>query len=440
MRIDVTDNNLGQSAVFSRSDVATLFPFAGKPLKELCREHDNLLIFPHSIDDTLDRVGESTLIDLVNTSDPDCVQLVTHNVMGFLGVGDIQMKIRSRFDDGRDDYFLHYMLQRVLSFNLFDLDYDNEQEDIFDFLIFMFPYYLRGALRQGIYREYQTFRHNDANVKGSIDAARHIAHNMPFLGNIAYTTREYTSDNSMTQLIRHTIEFIKSRRYGSGVLTIDSETIDNVQTIVTHTPTYDRHARSAVISANLRQKTHPYYTEYRALQSLCLQILRMEEVKYGESDDELYGILFDGAWLWEEYVNTLLRDYGFIHAENKLKKNPIYLFADRSGIRYPDFYKDDIVLDAKYKRLGNYDKVSQLDPNDIHQVITYMQNLRATQGGFIAPLEKKQTKIPTSHLKDGLSTLSIYGIEISRTSSNYPAFCTDMKAKEDAFLRDLELI
>ena len=54
-----------------------------------------------------------------------------------------------------------------------------------------------------------------------------------------------------------------------------------------------------------------------------------------------------GAWLWEEYVNTLLEDFDFIHAENRLHKKGIWLFEDideegkmdRSGWRYPDFIR-----------------------------------------------------------------------------------------------------
>ena len=63
--------------------------------------------------------------------------------MGFIGVENLQIKIQSRFDEGRDDYLLHYMLQKVLSFNLFDLNHNNEQEDVFDFVMFMFPYFLK---------------------------------------------------------------------------------------------------------------------------------------------------------------------------------------------------------------------------------------------------------------------------------------------------------
>ena len=164
----------------------------------------------------------------------------------------------------------------------------------------------------------------------------------------------------------------------------------------------------------------------------------MEEVKYGESDDEICGILFDGAWLWEEYVNTILNHHGFKHPENKLHKGGIYLFDDHSGIRYPDFYKDDMVLDAKYKRLGSYDKVSKVDSDDIHQVMAYMTTLKVDRGGFVAPLEQKLEKVPTSHLKGSSATLSIFGIEISKTASSYADFCKKMKDMEVTFVGSLE--
>ena len=437
MRIDLTDNNDKQT--FQRKDVAALFPIADKSIAELCQENENLLIFPFSIETSDDRIGESSVMSILNTADPDTVRISTGNVMGFIGVGDLHVKINSRFDVGRDDYLLHYMLQKVLSFNLFDLSHNNEQEDVFDFIMFMFPYFLKAALRQGVYREYQNYKHNDANLKGTIDVGRHIAKNVPFVGNIAYSTREYSHDNNMTELIRHTIEFMRTKKYGQSVLNIDRETVENVKTIVEHTPLYNKGERSGIISKNLRMKTHPYYTEYRPLQTLCLQILRMEEVKYGESDDEICGILFDGAWLWEEYVNTILSDLGFTHPQNKLGKGRIYIFDDQSGVRYPDFYNDLMVLDAKYKRLGGYEKVAQVASADINQVVTYMTTLHLNKGGFIAPLEQPQVKVPTSGLKNKLGTISIFGIEISKTSTSYADFCDHMKMMEATFVKSLNL-
>ena len=439
MRINLTDNNVGQpdAGTLWRKDVAPLFPIADKTIAELCRENENLLIFPYSIESSDDRIGESSVMSILNTDDPEKVRISTGNVMGFIGVGNLQIKIKSRFDKGRDDFLLHYMLQKVLSFNLFDLSHNNEQEDVFDFIMFMFPYFLKAAMRQGVYREYQNFLHNDANLKGTIDVGRHIARNIPFVGNIAYSTREYSHDNNMTELIRHTIEFMKTKKYGQAVLNIDRETIENVNAIVEHTPLYNKNDRNSVISKNLRMKSHPYYTEYRPLQTHCLQILRMEEVKYGESDEEICGILFDGAWLWEEYVNTILSKQGFIHPENKRHKGGIYLFEGHSGIRYPDFYKEDMVLDAKYKRLGSYNKVSMVDRDDVHQVMAYMSALHVNKGGFIAPLENKQTEIPTDRIWGTTSNLYIFGIEVSRVSSSYADFCEQMKEKEEDFIKSI---
>ena len=440
MRINLTDNNIGQSdaKTFCRQDVSSLFPIADKTIAELCKENENLLIFPYSIESSEDRIGESSVMSILNTDDPDKVRISTGNVMGFIGVGNLQIKIKSRFDIGRDDFLLHYMLQRVFSFNLFNLSHNNEQEDIFDFIMFMFPYFLKSAMRQGVYREYQNSQHNDAHLKGPIDLGKHIARNIPFVGNIAYSTREYSHDNNMTELIRHTIEFMKTKKYGQAVLKIDRETIENVNAIVEHTSQYNKSNRNSIISKNLRMKSHPYYTEYRPLQALCLQILRMDDIKYGESDEEICGILFDGAWLWEEYVNTILSKQGFTHPENKRHKGGIYLFEGHSGIRYPDFYKDDIVLDAKYKRLGSYNKISKVEPDDVHQVMAYMSALHVNKGGFIAPLEYKQDKIPTSRIYGTTSNLYIFGIEVSRATS-YDVFCEQMKEKEIEFIQSIRI-
>ena len=422
---------------YHRKDVSALFPIADKTIGQLCRENENLLIFPYCIDDTDDKIGKSSVVSILNTGDSEKVRIATGNIMGFIGIGNLQVKIQSRFDEGRDDYLLHYMLQKVLELNLFDLRHDSEQEDVFDFVMFMFPYFLKKALRQGVYREYQTHKYNNSNVKGVIDISTHIAHNVPFVGNVAYSTREYCNDNGMTELIRHTIEYMKKKKYGKAVLEIDKETISNVKLIIEQTPSYNENERNRIINKNLRMKCHPFYTEYSSLRSLCLQILRVEELKYGESDDEVFGILFDGAWLWEEYVNTILQDYGFVHSENKRSKGGIYLFEDKSGIRYPDFYKKDIVLDAKYKRLDSYDNVAKVGRDDIHQIIAYVNALNAKTGGFVSPLENKQAIIPTKHIKGTDSTLSIFGIEICKSADSYANFCEVMKIKEKKFVESL---
>ena len=176
---------------------------------------------------------------------------------------------------------------------------------------------------------------------------------------------------------------------------INQETKENVKAIVNHTPLYNRHERNNIVGKNLRIKKSFLLYGISPTTDLCLQILRMEEMKYGENDEEVCGILFDGAWLWEEYVNTILQECGFKHPRNKEKEDPIYLFEDNKGKRYPDFYKDDMILDAKYKHLGSYSRVSEVDRNDVHQLISYITALHVENGGFVAPLEQPQSEIPT---------------------------------------------
>ena len=440
MEVELTDNNRANRSegVLDRKAIAPLFSIAYKTIDALCRENNNLLIFPDAIKKTKDQIQKECIFNVESTENIDEVRITTGNMMGFIGVGDLKIKIKSRFDSGRNDYFLHYMLQRVISFNLLDLNHNNEQEDVFDFLMFMFPALLRSALQQGLYREYQTFKYNDSKIKGTIDINRHVAKNIPFMGKVAYSTREYAQDNDITELIRHTIEFMKTKKYGQSILNIDSETKDNVKTIIRATPLYSRNARHSVINSNIKTKIHPYYTSYVALQTLCMQILRMEEVRYGKDEKELSGILFDGAWLWEEYVYTIIKDLNFQHAENKLCKGEISIFDDNTGKRYPDFYiENDIVLDAKYKRLEKYNEVRKVNRDDIHQIVTYIVAVNAKRGGFIVPLQNEQSSVPTSHLKHLGTPISIFGLEISKTSTSYEEFCKEMKVMEKRFVDSL---
>lgn len=157
--------------------------------------------------------------------------------------GRPQISITSRFaknNDTKDDFFLHYLLQKVLCLNIFDLKYSAASFGEFDLLLYMFSALLKKAFAQGLVRRYQTFKNNDSNIKGVVDVTRHIQNNIPFNGKIAYKNRNYTTDNSMTELIRHTIELIKTKPNGNFVLTADYEMIECVRLIQENTPAYSK--------------------------------------------------------------------------------------------------------------------------------------------------------------------------------------------------------
>ena len=348
------------------------------------------------------------------------------------------MKIYSRFDYQKHDFFLHYMLQKVFSFNIFNLDFTSSEDNVFEFLVYMFPAMLKKAMRQGIYKEYRRFRHNDANVRGTIDISRHIRENIPFRGTVAYNTKEYSFDNSITELIRHTIEYIKTIPSGDIILSSDKTVEDCIKKIVSYTHSYNHTERIKIIQDNLRPRIHPFYKEYTALQKLCVQILRQEEIKYGTDDDRIYGILFDGAWLWEEYLNTLLCEKGFTHPENKLGTGAIYLF-EHGGQRFPDFWKQDIVLDAKYKKLAINGNRLDIERDDVHQIMAYMYRLKASKGGIICPFMGDDNKVISQNMhKDSyLGTISLYALAIPRDCNSYEEFVKKITINENSILNKI---
>lgn len=434
--ITIQDNNY-QGKVCSLHDTADLISIGNKPIRQLCDENENLLVFPLSIDYTDDRIGDSTIVDIY-AEDGNSVRIKSGNIMGFVGRKNQQLKIYSRFDNQKHDFFLHYMLQKVFSFNIFNLDFTLKEDNVFEFLVYMFPAMLKKTMRQGIYKEYRRFRHNDANVRGTIDISRHIRENIPFRGTVAYNTREFSFDNSVTELIRHTIEYIKTIPSGDIILSSDKTVEDCIKKIVSYTHSYNHTERIKIIQDNLRPRIHPFYKEYTVLQKLCVQILRHEEIKYGIDDDRIYGILFDGAWLWEEYLNTLLCEKGFIHPENKLGTGAIYLF-EHGGQRFPDFWKQDIVLDAKYKKLAINGNRLDISRDDVHQIIAYMYRLKASKGGIVCPYDGEKNKIISQNMhKDSyLGSLSLYALAIPKNCSSYEDFTKLIVENERTLLEEL---
>ena len=407
----------------------TLQKLAESTISDLClEEHPNLLIFPQDLDFYGDKIGDAHIFEVKGD------KIATGNIMGFIGCGSTKISISSRFAQDKDDYFLHYMLRKVFAVNLFDLQFNSDEESIFDLLIYLFPAFLKRAMQHGMYREYQTREYNDANVKGRIDISRHIRRNIPFAGSIAYTTREYAQDNHLTQLIRHTIEYISRHRYSGNILQNDEDTSDAVKAICQATGSYNRNERQRVINQNLRPISHPFYGEYRPLQQLCLQILRQEEMKYGRDDNEIYGVLFDGAWLWEEYLNTFLANIGFEHPRNKEGVGHKSLFKDGSGWCYPDFLSPQMVLDAKYKWYDDWNKVQT---KDLYQVISYMHVLDLKKGGFIVPVDWKSMRFPTKTLKGMGGEMSIYGLNVSFKAESFEDYNSRMAISEQMIINEL---
>ncbi len=452
------DNNCG--ALFSElgSEITLgayqdLLKIANAPIKDLIQNNPSLLVFPEILGSFEDGIEDQHIFDLCGSPEElEKVKLTTGNMMGFIGVGDTQLKIYSRFSkDDSNDHFMHYMLQEVFSINLFDYKYTSGNGEL-DLLMFLFPRLLKKALAQGLYKQYQTFHRNDENVRGVVDVNRHIKQNIPFCGKIAYNSRERTFDNPLAQLVRHTIEFIKTKKSGNAILNCDIEMRKCVVEVVAATPSYNLQSREKIIAANLEPINHPYYTAYKPLQKLCLAILRYKKIGFGKSNNKVYGILFDGAWLWEEYLAITLKKSGFEHPKNKSGTGSISVYSGNP--RYPDFYRgkqcsseqtasENFVLDAKYKHLDNHKPGSDeitgaFSRDDLHQLITYMHIMPAKKAGLIYPYDKDDRRNKPEIIPSEERTIfgyggkiSTYGVPIPK-KNDYSNFVEHMKCLENS--------
>ena len=486
--LSLTDNNTndppkiadlsssGAEAIHVYKDLQAV---AGIPLESLCKDNPSLLVFPHCLGEHQDGIERLRIFDLEGGPkyeggriiSCDQVKVRTGNLMGFLGFSGrgfhgTSVSIRSRFDcKCKKDFFLHYMLEKVFKINLFNMDYSLGRNDGLDFVYLLFPHFLTRAVRQGVFRQYQTFRRNDPAVKGPLEAGRHLRHNVPFGGKVAYRSREKTFDNPVTQLVRHAIELIKGKDLGRRLLSSDGDTKNAVSQIVAATnETYSPQKRQLVIARNSRPVSHPYFTGWLPLQQLCLMILGHHTTQFAATTSPVQGILFDGAWLWEEYVATILCDpkleaKQFIHPTNKDRRGGIRLFKDevtedtpdlKKCYRriYPDFYReksaddsDGMIVDAKYKRLEQ-----GLVRDDLYQIISYMHTMKVDRGGFLYPHPSTVDECgavaaahPTTYRLAGYGgTISSLGLPIPQDATTYDQFKDFMKDRERELLEAIE--
>lgn len=432
-RLKIRDNSRQKKEAFSHIGKLT-DRIADKTLEQL--EREGVFLFPEAVEDAEDMTEDQMILQSINDG------YRTGNAMGFLGWGDERLIIRSRFCGGGEDYFFQYLLDRVLDFpNIVDMETDADQDNrLFQFLLFLFPRYLKVAMRKGPFKQYIRRQYNDGNVKGTIDVARHIERNTPFTGKIAYHQREFSFDNSLMELVRHTVEFIRGKHYGNRLLV---KVKDEVKRVVDATPGYAPCDRQKIIEQNKRNAVrHAYFREYLALQRLCLLILQRQKHQIGSGSRQIYGVLFDGAWLWEEYVNLLIRDI-FYHPSNKSGEGAQRLFHRNAGLIYPDFISRDsekrIIADAKYKPMGN------IGNRDYLQVLAYMFRFDAKTGYYLYPeaegagdlnlwMNRGSTYEANVVPRGDISVIK-HGLQIPADAQSYSEFAVCMRQRERTFVR-----
>lgn len=400
------DNHFGDNGAWTSNlpdkevEVAALRRYSGKTLRELKNlAGSNLIVIGEgagsddgdsisyfSIGAEKEEDGETGVVTWL--------RLDTGNLMGVLNLRDrsstVRVAIHSRFDEGnKNQPFLNYLLSRVYDINYLDLVEAGKQSFMEILLAIRFVQRIAEAREVGLYRQYKEFRCNDLNFKGRLDLSRHIRENMPVGGRIAYVKREITFDTPLNHLFRFVVALIEKR--WPMLLERNIEAKRMISELKVNSPSWSSMSLVKTLQERECRESvrHPFFAQYyEELRVLARMLLCEDGLNVFEADEsEVSGVIFDGAWLWESYLATVLEPLGYTHAICGTDVGRLSIFEEvpndwgrAQTCFYPDFYNSTrgVVLDAKYKR-------GMTCREDIMQLLAYALNTGAWKVGLIYP-------------------------------------------------------
>jgi 5-methylcytosine-specific restriction endonuclease McrBC regulatory subunit McrC len=305
----------------------------------------------------------------IEEDDNGSFRLETGNLMGVLRFrnkdgASVQVEVLSRFDKGNDNFFLNYLLSKAFNCAIGAESVLAERSPLLELLLdIVFVRRLGEAAKAGLLRHYREFRNNDWNFKGSLDLARHIRENIPLMHGIAYRKREIDLDVPVNRMILMAALTVNRRHPGFFESNADAaDALRELRMGVTE----ERDLRAILSRRDCREPVrHPFFREvWEPLRRIARMILEDERwtlfPEEAADDADVSGVVFDGSWLWEEYVATVLKPIGFRHC---VRGESGHFMALRNldtgrnvGPMIPDFIQQDTggtiaaIADAKYKR------------------------------------------------------------------------------------------
>ena len=386
----------------SKNGKQVLKKFNGCTLAELVAQGKDAVVDLSQLQH-LDDKGRKKLCFFKLADDNDNqFRLETGNLMGVLRFRDketsVQVEILSRFDNEKNNFFLNYLLSKVYNFAIGVEAVSAERSSLLPILLdIVFVRRLGEAAKAGLLRHYREFRNNDWSFKGSLDLARHIRENIPLMHGIAYRKREIDLDVPVNRMILMAALTVNRRLPSFFEGNQDAaDALCQLRMGVTE----ERDLRAVLSHRDCRETvSHPFFREvWEPLRQIARMILEDEQwTLFPETttEYEVSGIVFDGSWLWEEYIAKVLGRAGFEHSvkENGAVKRVLPVFRDGDARFAPDFYHQhevddngekktvyDCVFDAKYKRSN-----PNGGRNDVHQVLCYLLLTGAKLGGLVFP-------------------------------------------------------
>ncbi|WP_252229972.1 McrC family protein [Clostridium sp. ZBS15] len=340
----------------------------------------------------------------------------TQEYIGLLEFEGQMVTIGSRFDKGDNQFFLNYIFCKSfdVSGKIFsDMKGNGSSESNWDILLAItYINQLEEALKKGLYRQYRQFNYNDSKVKGKIDISRHIKENILFNGNIAYSTREYTINNPINQLILLAYTYLEKKypHLLKNIISKKSFIKKEIIQLKKEINNLEELKVQKLLNETKKNITNSVYKNYEPLRKTSIMIIRRMGINiYNNSGKNVCGMLININKLWEKFLyNTLLKK--LFNCVGDYNQDGYEIINNHRTIK-PDFYFKDnkIVIDAKYreawgKTLNTKDDRWGEDVRiDVFQVLSYMLALKCPFGGVIFPVQDKD--ISACYKKESISDL-----------------------------------
>ena len=230
-----------------------------------------------------------------------------------------------------------------------------------------FEYFLReveGLIHQGLVKKYRKETSNVKALKGKLDFAGNIRHNLVHKERFYTTHQVYDTNHQLHQILAQALDIV-------DVFSRGTRLNDKCKRVQLAFPEVDKISTNAALleSIQLNRKTAPYE---RAFELAKLIILNYSP-DINQGSNKMIALLFDMNQLWEEYVLVMLRKeinkvdspYSGFNIQgqvgksfwgyNKLKPDIVIKNGDKTYI-----------IDTKWKRPGYSASVE-----DLRQVYTY---------------------------------------------------------------------
>ena len=247
-----------------------------------------------------------------------------------------------------------------------------------------FEYFLKEVdqlIHTGLIKKYRKETSNVKALKGKLDFAGNIRHNLIHKERFYTTHQIYDANHKLHQVLAHALDIV-------GQFTRTTRLNDKCRRTQLAFPEVDKMKPNLqlVESIKINRKTAPYE---RALELAKLIILNYSpDINHGQQ--KMIALLFDMNVLWEEYVLKSLKKHAINYPEENWEvtgQSSKTFYGSHRTIR-PDIVlkkgDETIIIDTKWKRPNN--KAASIE--DLRQMYAYARFWNTNKVVLLYPGEK----------------------------------------------------